>query len=86
MVSSKAKTVSIVFHAELDEPSGVSFGKTRTSPGDGAGSREPSNVFSRRQLFAKRCHGGLARRGVGSDRRSAETLRSSARSEHDRKY
>jgi len=32
MVLSKAKTVSIVFRAELDEPSGVFFAKTRTPP------------------------------------------------------
>jgi hypothetical protein len=32
MVLSKAKTVSIVFRAELDESSGVFFAKTRTPP------------------------------------------------------
>jgi hypothetical protein len=43
MVSSEAKTVSIVFRAELiavDEPSGDSFAKTRTRPGFRAGSRK----------------------------------------------
>ena len=46
MVSSKAKTVSIVFRAELTDGGracGMSFAKTRTPPeGVRAGSREPS--------------------------------------------
>jgi hypothetical protein len=44
MVSSKAKTVSIVFRAELiavDEPSGDSFAKTRPRPTTGGVSEAP---------------------------------------------